>query len=587
MPNYNTQGITSTDANDPRNTPTSTSSGIMSSTPNPTDNDDNEPSFFESIANFFSGAGADLPSSTNDDDGDSGASFYDSPMFDPYDGGSDNDTAPANDLATAIDNSLYEALSIDVPEVYTGMMGEEEPEPNIDMDVLQKALQPDPITVEELEVKAGDTLSGIAKDKGVPVQDVIDANPQIKNPDMIRPGEKVTIPSMLSAAGELLKVAADPQAPAPVSEDPDRKFYQSGVPIEDRVFEGEDPRNLGGAEGYGSAGTPPEADAGLMNRPLTDDDMGLPDAAVGDDKYVITRLGGDWDNKNRDDVKVLQSLLGNMGGAIPPKTGAVDGLWGAKGRNALWTFQVRAGLKPTGEMNTETSKALNAPDTLDPRKAAGSAPVTRKDIKQLVAAEDFRVMPYELNSNKSGRSGLTIGAGIDVGQRTAQELKDDFGFTDAMIEEFGVYDASTNPSGWIGRNPAAPNKGGQGGAPGTAARNNVHAEMADEYERQRVAGELPVIKESWLVDNMADVYDEYVPAVKEAYEEAYGDGSWDALPAEVQAMPVLETYRGDPINNDMLLAMSEDRYFDAANLAVKSSRKNSYKKILRAEGHNP
>jgi len=194
MPNYNTQGITSSDANDPRNTPTSTSSGIMSSTSNPTDNDDNEPSFFESIANFFSGAGADLPSSTNDDDGDSGASFYDSPMFDPYDGGSDNDTATANDLATAIDNSLYEALSIDVPEVYTGMMGEEEPEPNIDMDVLQKALQPDPITVEELEVKAGDTLSGIAKDKGVSVQAVIDANPQIKNPDMIRPGEVVSIP---------------------------------------------------------------------------------------------------------------------------------------------------------------------------------------------------------------------------------------------------------------------------------------------------------------------------------------------------------------------------------------------------------
>jgi len=38
------------------------------------------------------------------------------------------------------------------------------------------------------------------------------------------------------------------------------------------VFEGEDPRNLGGAEGYGSAGTPPEADAGegLMAPPAQD-----------------------------------------------------------------------------------------------------------------------------------------------------------------------------------------------------------------------------------------------------------------------------------------------------------------------------
>jgi LysM repeat protein len=507
-----------------------------------------------------------------------GGSLYDSDIFKPKIL-PDNSSDINNFLGrSAIDDALREALGPSkMPEIYLGQSAEE-PEPNIDMSVLQGALQPEPITVEEIEVKAGDTLTGIAAANNVPVQDVIDANPQIKNPDLIRPGEKVTLPSIISTMGKLLKTATDPEAPAPVSEDPDREFYQSGMPIEERVFEGEDPRNLGGAEGYGSVGTPSDAETseGLMTRPK-----------ARPDKLTITKLGKDWDNKNSEDVKILQSVLSNIGGAIPPKVGSIDGAWGKKGRNALWAFQVRAGITPTGEMNEETAAALNAPDTLDPRKTKGSAPVTRKDIKQLVAAEDFRVMPYELNSSRSGRSGLTIGAGIDVGQRTAQELKDDFGFTDAMIEEFGVYDAATNPTGWIGRNPADPSKGGQGGAPGTAARNRVHAEMAAEYERQRLAGELPVIDESWLVDNMADVYDEYVPAVKEAYEEAYGDGSWDALPAEVQAMPVLETYRGDPINNGMLLAMSEGRYFDAANLAVKSSRKNSYKKVLRAEGHTP
>ena len=157
---------------------------------------------------------------------------------------------------TAADRAMYEALGVDVPEVYTGKMGEEEPEPNLDMDVLQDALQPEPITVEEIEVKAGDTLTAIAEEKGVPVQDVIDANPQIKNPDLIRPGEKVTLPGMLSTAGKLLKTATDPEAPAPVSEDPDREFYQSGIPIEDRfppeADTGTDPRNLGGAEGYGA-----------------------------------------------------------------------------------------------------------------------------------------------------------------------------------------------------------------------------------------------------------------------------------------------------------------------------------------------
>jgi predicted chitinase/LysM repeat protein len=285
MPNYNTQGITSSAGSDPRNlggsegygNPTaSTSSGLMSSTANATtnnDDNDDEPGFFESIANLFSGAGADLPSGgSSDDDGDSGISFYDSPMFTPYDGGSDNDTTPQGGLpfeTTAADRALYEALGVDVPEVYQGKMPEEEPDPNFDPDVLQSALQPEPITVEEIEVKAGDTLTAIAEEKGVPVQAVIDANPQIKNPDLIRPGEKVTLPGMISDMGKLLKTATDPEAPAPVSEDPDREFYQSGVPIEERVFEGEDPRNLGGAEGYGSVGTPADAETGegLMSKP--------------------------------------------------------------------------------------------------------------------------------------------------------------------------------------------------------------------------------------------------------------------------------------------------------------------------------
>tara|TARA_R110002153_G_scaffold208805_3_gene361337 strand:+ start:674 stop:2509 length:1836 start_codon:yes stop_codon:yes gene_type:complete len=270
MPNYNTQGITSTDANDPRNTPTSTSSGIMSSTSNPTDNDDNEPSFFESIANFFSGAGADLPSSTtDDDDGDSGASFYDSPMFDPYDGGSDNDTTTANDITAAVDSALYEALEIDVPEVYTGMMGEEEPEPNIDMDVLQRALQPDPITVEELEVKAGDTLSDIAKDKGVPLQAVIDANPQIKNPDMIRPGEVVSIPDpRFEGVPKPRGVADSPRLSdstvTPIEKDTDKGLM--APPAQDTAPEID--TTTAGPSTPAETGDVAE-DAGLMSRSLT------------------------------------------------------------------------------------------------------------------------------------------------------------------------------------------------------------------------------------------------------------------------------------------------------------------------------
>tara|TARA_R110000744_G_scaffold90216_3_gene175216 strand:- start:7 stop:1467 length:1461 start_codon:yes stop_codon:yes gene_type:complete len=277
--NYNTQGITSSSGTDPRNlggsegygntssSSSSSSTGLMSSPSNSNDNDTNdEPSFFESIANLFSSNGGNLPDSNSNDDSDSGMSLYSGPMFTTSE---DNSSEIQDYLGKAsVDSAMYEALGVANPEIYLGKMPEEEePEPNIDTDVLQGELQPEPITVEEIDVKAGDTLSAIAKDKGVPLQDVIDANPQIGNPDLIRPGEKVTIPSILSDAGKLFMAATDPQAPAPVSEDPDRQFYQSGVPIEDRVFDGTDPRNLGGAEGYGSVGTPPAADAGLMTRP--------------------------------------------------------------------------------------------------------------------------------------------------------------------------------------------------------------------------------------------------------------------------------------------------------------------------------
>ena len=279
MPNYNTQGITSSAGGDPRNLggsegygnpSASSSSGLMSNTSNATakDDDKDEPGFFESIANLFSGAGADLPSDRKDDDGDSGVSFYDSPMFAPYDGGSDNDTAPQGGLpfeTTAADRALYEALGVDVPEVYTGKMGEEEPEPNLDMDVLQDALQPEPITVEEIEVKAGDTLTAIAEEKGVPVQDVIDANPQIKNPDLIRPGEKVTVPDPRFEGVPKPRGVPDSPRLSDSTVTPTDTTAED-TPVEDTPVE-DTPVEIPSAVERGTA--PPAKDAGLMSRPLT------------------------------------------------------------------------------------------------------------------------------------------------------------------------------------------------------------------------------------------------------------------------------------------------------------------------------
>lgn len=50
-------------------------------------------------------------------------------------------------------------------------------------------------------VKPGETLSQIARDKGVSLAALVRANPQIVHPDLIRPGQHVNLPSGASGAG--------------------------------------------------------------------------------------------------------------------------------------------------------------------------------------------------------------------------------------------------------------------------------------------------------------------------------------------------------------------------------------------------
>jgi LysM repeat protein/GH24 family phage-related lysozyme (muramidase) len=161
------------------------------------------------IAAKFEAAGATLPPARNPMDrfrDTMASSLYDSDMFKPYvpDPTEEIETYLGN---TAVEDALKEALGIDDTQrqTYQGIPTAEEPEPNIDMSVLQAALMPEPITVEELPdvtVKAGDTLSAIAAENNLPVQDVIDANPQIANPDMIRPGEVVSLPAAQAEIGQ-------------------------------------------------------------------------------------------------------------------------------------------------------------------------------------------------------------------------------------------------------------------------------------------------------------------------------------------------------------------------------------------------
>jgi predicted chitinase len=99
--------------------------------------------------------------------------------------------------------------------------------------------------------------------------------------------------STMEEYGRLFMYATEPKEPAPVSEDPDRQFSGSGVSIEDRFPETNlsdtiadestaplsevDPERRDDEE-FLRTGEPPSE--GLMSKPLTDDDMGLPDSKV-------------------------------------------------------------------------------------------------------------------------------------------------------------------------------------------------------------------------------------------------------------------------------------------------------------------
>lgn len=54
--------------------------------------------------------------------------------------------------------------------------------------------KPEPTEPKTYKVKKGDTLSKIAKAHKVTLKKLIAANPQIKNPDLIHPGDIITIP---------------------------------------------------------------------------------------------------------------------------------------------------------------------------------------------------------------------------------------------------------------------------------------------------------------------------------------------------------------------------------------------------------
>lgn len=76
-------------------------------------------------------------------------------------------------------------------------------------------------------VKKGETLSGIAKANDVKLKDVVKANPQIKDPNLIHPGDQVKVPGAK---------AVDPTKPKPTPVTGDFPKYTPGSPEQVALF---------------------------------------------------------------------------------------------------------------------------------------------------------------------------------------------------------------------------------------------------------------------------------------------------------------------------------------------------------------
>ena len=150
---------------------------------------------------------------------------------------------------TAIEDAIAADMAdIAIPEVYTGEMSVQIPIIDDNVEFFDK--------LSKVTVKAGDTLSAIAVDKDVSLQELIDANPQIANPDMIRPGQEVTIPSRLPTTEERTAISnmKDGIAPKKFTVTDDTKSKSNIKSVQQALTDmGYDPNGVDGIMGGGTA----------------------------------------------------------------------------------------------------------------------------------------------------------------------------------------------------------------------------------------------------------------------------------------------------------------------------------------------
>lgn len=174
-------------------------------------------------------------------------------------------------------------------------------------------------------VKKGDTLSEIAKDQGVGLSSLIKANPQIKNPNLIYPGQQINMPGN-SSAGNLSGL----------------KVSQSAPPADSPMSRGSAPANN-------------DANVDMLRRSSSGGNMMLREGSRGQD------------------VADMQQQLKQMG--FNP--GAADGVFGPRTEMAVKAFQRSRGITADGVFGPQSRGAMSQPAMAGTRRMPQSSQESR------------------------------------------------------------------------------------------------------------------------------------------------------------------------------------------------------------------
>tara|TARA_Y100001936_G_scaffold166197_1_gene162388 strand:- start:897 stop:2621 length:1725 start_codon:yes stop_codon:yes gene_type:complete len=275
----------------------------------------------------------------------------------------------------------------------------------------------------EYTIKRGDTLSEIAQREGVTVDDLVKIN-KIKDKDRIYTGETLIIPPTQEI--ERVKDLVD-------SVDPDAQFSQSGVPMDQRIFEPE--------LGYDEIPLPSQATvdkkiAGLGARPevtvteLDDTYVAAEDTTRTSDTpsaptpdYATMSFGeagrpdtGDGimtkpklrPGTKKSEKELVQRTLQDLGyGTLEDKKGNFDGIIGKGSQRAIRKFQTQHGLAPTGDLDQTTYNMIISGESdayPDPRQE-----IPADQIESITSdVGDFEVMKKALAKIESGPHGYTV-----------------------------------------------------------------------------------------------------------------------------------------------------------------------------------